>query len=122
MKTIVALTTWVMIAACTSQQPSNVDSVQDLPQWKNQTIQEMIKSFGLPVEEHEYTVGTAPTKSWNHGIIFSAYPKEEAENREVVIKEFAWTQGEYRIRACCHLVKKAWLVIGAMKIHKDVQF
>ena len=122
MKMIIALTTWVMIAACTSRRPSNVDSVQDLPEWKNQAIQEMIKVLGSPAEEHEYTVGKAPTKNWNHGIVFSIYPKEKAENREIMIKEYAWTQGEYKIRACCHLVKKAWLVMGAMKIHKDAQF
>ena len=121
-KMVVALTTCLVIGACTSREQGARSSVQDLPEWTNKPIQEMIGALGSPDEQHEYTVGKAPTKNWNHGIIFSVYPKENPANREVVIKEYAWTQGDYKIRACCHLVNAAWLVMGAIRIHKDVRF
>ena len=96
--------------------------VQDLPEWNGKLIQEMIRVLGVPTEETEKTVGTIPTKDWNHGIVFSVYSKDKPENLDVVIKIYSWNQGDYQIRACCHLVKKAWLVMGAMQIHKDVRF
>jgi hypothetical protein len=82
----------------------------------------MIKDLGVPSKLLSYTIGSAPTKGWNHGIIFSVYPKDRPENREVTIKEYVWDQGQYEIRACCHFIKKAWLVVGAAKIDKHVRF
>ena len=96
--------------------------VQNLPEWKDKTIQEMITGLGTPTNELSYTIGKAPTKGWNHGIIFSVYPKDKPENQNVIIKEYVWDQGPYEVRACCHLVKKAWLVMGAMRIDKNVRF
>ncbi len=96
--------------------------VQNLPEWKDKIIQEMITGLGAPTNELSYTIGKAPTKGWNHGIIFSVYPKDKPENQNVTIKEYVWDQGSYEVRACCHLVKKAWLVMGAMRIDKNVRF
>ncbi len=73
-------------------------------------------------EEHVYTIGQALTKGWNHGIIFSVYPKDKPENQEVVIKEYVWDMNDFEIRVCCHLVEEEWLVMGARKIQKDVRF
>ena len=105
--------------SCTRKPESNI---QDLHEWKDKTIQTMIAEFGKPPEEHVYTIAQAPTKGWNHGIIFSVYPKDEPENRDVVIKEYAWDRDDFKIRACCHPVKDQWLVMGARKIRKDVRF
>lgn len=96
--------------------------IQNLPQWSGRTIQEMIAKLGTPTNELSYTIGFAPTKGWNHGIIFSVYPKDKPENQNVPIKEYVWDQDQYEIRACCHLVKKAWLVMGAIRIDKRVRF
>lgn len=96
--------------------------VQNLPEWKDKTIQEMITGLGAPTNELSYAIAKAPTKGWNHGIIFAIYPKDKPENQNVIIKEYAWDQGQYEVRACCHLVKKAWLVMGAMRIDKSVRF
>ena len=81
----------------------------------------MIAELGTPTNELSYTIASAPTKGWNHGIIFSLYPKDKPENQDVTIKEYVWDQGQYEVRACCHLVKKAWLVMGAMRIDKRVR-
>lgn len=97
-------------------------AIQDLPDLKGKAIEAMIAEFGEPTEEHAYTIGQAPTKGWNHGIIFSIYPKGDPANRDVVVKEYAWDQNDFKIRACCHRVKEAWLVMGAKKIHKGVRF
>ncbi len=105
--------------SCTREPDS---AVQDLPGWKGKTIQAMFEEFGKPTEEYVYTIGQAPTKGWNHGIIFSIYPKGEPENREVLIREYAWDQNEFKIRACCHLVEETWLVMGARKIHMGLRF
>ena len=105
--------------SCTRKPESNI---QDLTKWKDKAIQTMIAEFGKPAEEHIYTIGQAPTKGWNHGIIFSVYPKDKPVNRDVVIKEYAWDRNHFEIRACCHLVDEDWLVMGARKIQKDVRF
>jgi len=105
--------------SCTRKSESNI---QDLPGWKDKAIQTMIAELGKPAEEHIYTIGQAPTKGWNHEIIFSVYPKDVPESRDVVIKEFAWDRDHYEIRACCQLLGDQWLVMGAMKIRKDVRF
>jgi len=97
-------------------------TIEDLAGWKGKPVEAMIAEFGKPAEEYTYTIGQAPTKGWNHGIIFSVYPKTDLENRDVVIKEYAWDQNDFKVRACCHLVEEAWLVMGAKKIHKDVIF
>jgi len=117
-RTIIGLACLILptIVACVR------NPVQDLPEWKDKTLQEMSKQFGKPAEEYSYTIPKAPTKNWNHGIIFSVYPKDKPENQDVVIKEYAWTDGDYRIRACCHKIKDEWRVMGAMRIHKDVSF
>lgn len=105
--------------SCTRKHESDI---QDLREWKDKTIHAMIAEFGKPAEEHVYTIGQAPTKGWNHGIIFSVYPKDKPENQDVVIKEYAWDRDHYEIRVCCHLVDEEWLVMGARKIRKDVRF
>ena len=105
--------------SCTRQTES---AVQDLPQCKGKAVQAMIEEFGKPTEQYTYTIAQAPTKAWNHGIIFSVYPKHQPQNRDVVIKEYAWDQNDFEIRACCHLVREAWLIMGARKIHKGVRF
>jgi len=97
-------------------------TIEDLAGWKGKPVEAMIAEFGKPAEEYTYAIGQAPTKGWNHGIIFSVYPKTDLENRDVVIKEYAWDQNDFKVRACCHLVEEAWLVMGAKKIHKDVIF
>ncbi|HUT44806.1 MAG TPA: hypothetical protein VMX36_00915 [Sedimentisphaerales bacterium] len=106
-------------ASCSREPDSNI---QDLAGWKDKTIHAMIAEFGKPAEEHVYTIGQAPTKGWNHGIIFSVYPKNKPENRDVVIKEYAWDRNHFEIRVCCHLVDGDWLVMGASKIQKEVRF
>jgi len=123
MKTLIAtaLTAFFAMTVLVPAEETNAP-VQNLPQWKDKTIQEMIKNLGAPSTELSYTIGSAPTKGWNHGIVFSAYPKDRPENRNVTITEYVWDQGQYEIRACCHLIKKAWLVMGAMKIDKRVRF
>jgi len=105
--------------SCKREPESNI---QNLPGWKDKTIQAMIAEFGKPAEEHTYTIAQAPTKGWNHAIIFSVYPKDTPENRDVVIKEYAWERDNFEIRACCHLAGEQWLVMGATKIRKDVRF
>ena len=77
---------------------------------------------GEPAEESTYTIADAPTKGWNHAIIFSVYPKDDPDNRAVVIKEYAWKQNDFKIRACCHQVNGSWIVMGANKIQNDVKF
>ena len=96
--------------------------VESLTQWTGKTIQQMITELGTPTKEASYTIGSAPTKGWNHGILFSIYPKKDPANKNIEIKEFVWDQGQYEVRACCHLVKKAWLVLGAMRIDRRVIF
>ncbi len=105
--------------SCTKKPESNI---QDLTGWKDKTIQTMIAEFGKPAEEHVYTIAQAPTKGWNHGIIFSVYPKDKPENQDVVIKEYAWDMNDFEIRVCCHLVDEELLVMGARKIQKEVRF
>jgi len=105
--------------SCTKKPESDI---QDLPEWKDKTIHAIIAEFGKSPEEHIYTIAHAPTKGWNHGIIFSVYPKNKPENQDVVIKEYAWEMNDFEIRACCHLVDGQWLVMGARKIRKDVRF
>ena len=122
MKTIVTMAICMVSFMSMSCARKSQNAIQDLPEWKGKTIQQMIKELGRPTEETSYTMGQAPTKGWNHGIIFSVYPTNKSENQGVVIKEYAWEQGDFKIRACCHVVKKAWLVMGAKKIHKNVKF
>jgi len=105
--------------SCKREPESNI---QDLPGWKDKAIQAIIAEFGKPEEEHTYTIAQAPTKGWNHAIIFSAYPKDAPENRDVVIKEYGWDRDNFEIRACCHLIGKQWFVMGVRKIRKDVRF
>lgn len=97
-------------------------AIIDLPQWTGSTMQTMIGEMGTPTTELSYTIGTAPTKGWNHARLFTIYPKENPENADVAIQELLWDQGPYEIRACFHLVKKAWLCLGAMKIDKRARF
>jgi len=122
MKIIPILIACLAITACAPQEETQADSVQTLSEWKGKTIQEMIRTLGDPTEETEQAVGKMPTKDWNHGIVFSIYPKNKPENQNTIIKSYSWKQGDYHVRACCHLVKKAWLVMGAKRIHNNVRF
>jgi hypothetical protein len=122
MKILLAISAGMVLLVWVSCNREPESAVQDLHEWKDKSIQAMIEEFGRPTEEYVYTIAQAPTKGWNHGIIFSIYPKDEPENRDVVIKEYAWNQDDFEIRACCHLVDDAWLVMGVRKIHKDVRF
>jgi hypothetical protein len=121
-KTIIATVCFVFaLAGIVFSEETNAP-VQNLPEWKDKTIQEMIAGLGTPTNELSYTISNAPTKGWNHGIIFSVYPKEKPESQIVTIKEYVWNQGQYEVRACCHLMKNRWLVMGAMRIDKRVRF
>ena len=122
MKLRLAIATSMVLLIGLSCKKEPESDIQDLPSWQGRTIQAMIEKFGNPTEEYVYTIGQAPTKGWNHGIIFSIYPKHEPQNRSVVIKEYVWDQNDFEIRACCHLVKEAWIIMGARKIHKGVKF
>ncbi len=123
MKTIIATALCAILSLTGIAFGEETDApVQNLPQWTGRTIQQMITELGTPTAELSYTIGIAPTKGWNHGIIFTIYPKDKPENQNVAIKEYVWDQGQYEVRACCHLVKKTWLVMGAMKIDKRGRF
>ncbi|MFA7158309.1 MAG: hypothetical protein WC299_03315 [Kiritimatiellia bacterium] len=95
---------------------------QVLDQWKGKPVEEMTKALGSPTTVLSYTIGRAATKNWNHSILFSVYPREKPENKDVPIREFVWDQGKNEIRACCHMTNGNWFVLGAMKLDKGVRF
>ena len=121
MKIIAALCALIALSSVTRGEVTD-PAIINLPQWAGSTMQTMIRDMGIPTTEFSYTIGTAPTKSWNHGLLFTTYPKENPANADIPIKELVWDQGQYEVRACFHLVKKAWLALGAMKIDKNVRF
>lgn len=121
MKTAITTASIIILftsVSCRKTEPA----IEDLSEWTGKPAAEMIAEFGKPTQEHSYTISQAPTKGWNHRIIFSVYPKDVPQNADVVITEYAWDRNDYTIRACCHQVENTWLVMGAMKIHKDVRF
>ena len=123
MKTIIAtvISVFLWMTGIAIGQETNA-SCESLTQWTGKTIQQMIRELGSPTNELSYTIGSAPTKGWIHGILFSIYPQKDPNNKNIAIKEFVWDQGQFVVRACCHLVKKAWLVMGAVRMDKRVRF
>ena len=121
MKIIAALCALIALSSVTRGEATD-PAIINLPQWAGSTMQTMIRDMGTPITELTYTIGTAPTKGWNHGLLFTIYPKGNPDNADIPIKELVWDQGQYEVRACFHLVKKAWLSLGAMKIDKSVRF
>ncbi len=109
----------LMLAGCGAPQR---EEVKDLKELQGFSLQEVTKKLGLPTETQEYTIAEAPTKGWNHGILFDTYPKTDPVNRDVKIKESTWEDGDYLIKVCFHSVGEEWTVLGASRFHKDVRF
>jgi hypothetical protein len=98
------------------------DPVIELPQLTGLALQDVIDEFGSPTQTYTYPIGEAPTKNWNHGILFNTYPKGDPDNLKVQIREMHWQDGDYNIYVCFHLVEGKWVVLGARRIRKGVKF
>lgn len=96
--------------------------IQDLPQWQNRPVQELFQAMGRPTHSSEYTLPQAPTKAWQHSLLFAVYPRELPQHQNVLIKEYFWVDGAYGIHACCHRVDGHWRTLGAKRIHRGVIF
>ena len=112
----------LLTAFCTS--PSRAAEQQDivaLTNYVGKTYQEMHKELGAPTDKTSYTIEHAPTKGWNHGELFSKYPKNE-KNKDIQIMEVTWTAGDFNIHACYHKIKEQDVCFVAKKIRRDVRF
>ena len=119
-KTISVLT--LLTAFCTFS--SHADEQQDIVTLTNyigKTYQEMLKELGTPADKTGYTIEHAPTKGWNHGELFSKYPKNE-KNKNIQIMEVTWTTGDFSIHACYHIIKKQNVCFIAKRIKRDIKF
>lgn len=92
-----------------------------LPNYVGKTYQEMLKELGPPADKTSYTIEHAPTKGWNHGEMFSLYPKNE-KNKDIQIMEVTWTAGEFNIHACYHMIKEQNVCFVAKRIKKSIRF
>jgi hypothetical protein len=81
----------------------------------------MYKELGAPEDKTGYTIANAPTKGWNHGELFSLYPKTE-ENKNIQIMEVTWDSGEFMIVACFHMINGTNRCLVAKRIEKGIRF
>lgn len=102
--------------------PPQPEEVVDLTHLYGLSVQDVTEKLGTPTETQEYTIADAPTKNWNHGILFETYPTADPENQDVKIRELTWEDGDYLIKACFHSVDEEWTALGAARFHKDVRF
>jgi len=108
------------VVMCCAQSPSK--EMADLANLHGLSLQEVTERLGSPAETQEYTIAEAPTKHWNHGILFETYPKTDPQNRDIRIKELTWEDGDYVIKACFHSVDEEWVALAATRFHKDTRF
>lgn len=81
----------------------------------------MYEELGAPVDKTGYTIANAPTKGWNHGELFSLYPKTK-KNKDIQIMEVTWDSGEFTILACFHMVNGTNRCLVAKRIKKGIRF
>ena len=93
-----------------------------LPDVAGQSLEAVVAEFGSPDATTEYTIGEAPTKGWNHGLLFTTYPKDDPDNEGVRIRELSWQEDDSTIRACFHNPGGKWVALGAKRIPKDARF
>ena len=106
------------ISNCTNQKQKDIIV---LDEFTNELYIEMVDVLGPPSDKTAYTIGNAPTKSWNHNELFSTYPKN-AENKEVQILEVIWDSGEFSIFACFHMVNGVSRCLVAKRVRKGMMF
>ena len=92
-----------------------------LDEFNNELYTVMVDAFGPPADKTAYTIGNAPTKSWNHSELFSKYPKIP-ENKNIQIMEVIWDSGDFSIFACFHLVNGVNRCLVAKKVRKGIKF
>ena len=109
-----------MLVICCAQ--SSPKEMADLTHLQGLSLQEITERLGSPAETQEYTIAEAPTKHWNHGILFETYPKSDPGNLDIRIKELTWQDGDYLIKACFHSVDEEWVALAAIRFHKDIRF
>jgi hypothetical protein len=114
--------TWKKIVSATNGTEFPVPSSLTQDARPRVSIQQITDRLGPPSETQEYTIARAPTKQWNHAILFETYPKTDPENRDVRIKELTWKDGDYLIKACLHVIGDDWIVLGASRFHHGTRF
>jgi len=100
---------------------SKQKSIVVLTNYHNKTYQEMYKELGAPADKTGYSITNAPTKGWNHRILFSTYPKNE-KNKDIHIMEVMWNLGDFSIFACYHMVNGQNRCLVAKRIRKGIRF
>jgi hypothetical protein len=105
--------------ACSTKQ--SVQNITVLTHCANVPYEKMYKELGAPEDKTGYTIANAPTKGWNHGELFSLYPKTE-ENKNIQIMEVTWDSGEFMIVACFHMINGTNRCLVAKRIEKGIRF
>ena len=120
MKKITCILAIMILLACAGCGSERQD-IMVLTKYTGKTYQEMYEELGAPTDKTGHTIENAPTKGWNHGELFSEYPKNE-ENRDVQIMEVTWDSGEYVILACFHEIEDRNRCLVAKRIKKGIKF
>lgn len=116
---ILLLAVVIVISGC---KRSKTEMVTDRSDLVGLSLTAVTNQLGAPYHALDFTVGTAPTKYWHHGIIFGTYPKSDPKNLDVPLKELMWQDGNYMIHVCFHRTNDAWVVLGGTRFHKNIRF
>jgi len=119
-KTISILTLFIVFSAFSCHVEEQKDVVT-LTNYIGKTYQEMLNELGAPADKTGYTIENAPIKRWNHGELFSKYPKNE-KNKNVQIMEVTWEDGDFGIHACYHMINKKNVCFIAKRIRKGIRY
>lgn len=121
MKLAISILTLLIAFFISSSHAAEQQDIVVLTNYVGKTYQEMYKELGAPADKTGYTIEHAPTKGWNHGELFSKYPKNE-KNKDIQIMEVIWAAGDFNIYACYHMINERNVCLVAKRIKKDARF
>ncbi len=117
MRKLITLVAFVVgIAAATAR-----GQVATLKEWIGKTQAEVTKTYkGKPFHEDKYPATKAPGELRNK--VSKAYPANDPASAKVEIHEVWWSEGDFRTTFLFHLKGGKWVVLDAIRWHKDTVF
>jgi len=95
--------------------------VTQLKGWVGKGHEEVVKAFpGKPVLDDNYDAANAAGEL--RAAVVAAYPARAGAGKAVRIRELWWVQGDYYLTFLMHFKGGRWVVLGAVKWHKDARF
>ncbi len=117
MKTLFTLVLLIAGLSTSYAQPK----VVTLEEWIGKTQVEVIEVYkGKPLLEDEYPASKVAGELRN--AVTKTYPADAPGSAGVTIRELWWKEGDYRLTFLLHLQEGKWVVLDAIRWHKDIVF